>query len=229
MDFELLRDRRVAIAAAAGAVALVAGLGVIVGLAVRGRHQPPPAAGSDSPHSLQVEMGKEDPGLEAKRPLRCFVGGQFVGMLTLSDCARKNGVAPGGLDVGVDPTGAVAAATGDSSVLQPLPGVPAPPTDAPAGAEVAASSALPASTATGACWRYSGDWRRVSDEMGLSACIQALFAGRCERPGAAEFGRWNSDTLRLVTGRVELSTDNRTFRPVAAQSPGDCAITGPQE
>ena len=38
------------------------------------------------------------------------MGGSFVGEITLAECAKKNGVATGALDVGVDETGALAAA-----------------------------------------------------------------------------------------------------------------------
>src|SRR5471032_3047726 len=107
MDLEFLRDRRVVIAAAAGVLILFTGLGVAVML--RGHRQAESLATASS-GSLQVEMGKADAGLDVGRPLRCFVGGQFVGMVSLGDCARRNGVAPGGLDVGLDPTGAVAGA-----------------------------------------------------------------------------------------------------------------------
>ena len=65
--------------------------------------------------------------------------------------------------------------------------------------------------------------------MTLDACVQALFAGRCERPGGADYGRWNGDTLRLVTGRVERSSDNRTFRTLVTQRQEDCAIQTLQE
>jgi hypothetical protein len=59
--------------------------------------------------------------------------------------------------------------------------------------------------------------------MTLNACVQALFAGRCEKPGAATYGRWMQQTLRLVPGRVEVSADNRSFRPLTEQGAG-CAI-----
>ena len=41
--------------------------------------------------------------------LRCFVGGQFVGMATLSQCAERNGVASQALDVGLDSSGELTA------------------------------------------------------------------------------------------------------------------------
>ena len=231
MDLKLLRDRRVVIAAAAGVLVLFAGLGAAV--MVKGRPQPAPLA-TASPGSLQVEMGKTDAGLDVDRPLRCFVGGQFIGMVSLGDCARRNGVAPGGLDVGLDPTGAVAGAVPDADVLQPLPTAPQPPPaeagdvdSSPAAAEGVPASAPAARSA--ACWRFVGEWRKVADQMTLDACVQALFAGRCERPGAADYGRWDNDTLRLVIGRVEQAVDNRTFRPLVKQWQEDCAIPNIQE
>ena len=233
MDLEFLRDRRVVIAASAGLLVLFAGLGVA--FMVKGNRQASPLAVASS-GSLQVELGKSDAGLDVSRPLRCFVGGQFVGMVSLGDCARRNGVAPGGLDVGLDPTGAVAGAVPDADVLQPLPSAPEPPpgeaADADATGGTDANEGLPASAPavrSAACWRFVGDWRKVADQMTLDACVQALFAGRCERPGAADYGRWDNDTLRLVTGRVERALDNRTFRPLVKQWQEECAIPNIQE
>jgi hypothetical protein len=53
--------------------------------------------------------------------------------------------------------------------------------------------------------------------------VQTLFAGRCERSGGAAYGRWMQQTLRLVSGRVEVSGDNRSFRPLAEQA-SNCSI-----
>jgi hypothetical protein len=228
MDLEvILRDRRAMAAAGAGAVLLLGVLGIGLGVMMRGHgHPAKPAAApvSEQPHSLQVELGHEDPGLDPQRPLRCFAGGQYVGELTLKQCAEKNGVQAGSLDVGLDTSGQLAAAGSDApAVLQPLPGAPTPPQPA-AGAAAPAAPAEAAHAAPGPCWRYDGDWRKVSEGMTLDACVQALFAGRCQRPGAADYGRWGGDTLRLVVGRVELSADNKTFRTLVKQPPGDCAI-----
>jgi len=74
------------------------------------------------------------------------------------------------------------------------------------------------------CWRYSGaEWRRLPGDITLNACAQTLFAGRCERPGGATYGRWGEETLRLVPGRVEASSDNRSFHTVIDQGP-NCSI-----
>src|SRR6478609_6628424 len=91
-----------------GLGALVAG-GAIAWVLVSGDSSstPPPAAeGGLVIDSTTAEDGKIDPG----KPLRCFVQGQFVGELSLTDCARRNGVATDALDVGLDETGALAAA-----------------------------------------------------------------------------------------------------------------------
>ena len=65
----------------------------------------------------------------------------------------------------------------------------------------------------------------MAAELTLNACVQTLFAGHCERPGGATYGRWMSQTLRLVPGRVEVSGDNRSFHTLADQTEG-CAVSG---
>src|SRR5438876_11586678 len=120
---EPLKDRRIQVAAGAG-LALAAGL--VVALAVGGRqsHAPPPA----SQAGLVVETGRDDDvKLDPKRPLRCFVNGQFVGEVPLEECAKKNGVATGALDVGIDPSGALAASGGAPADITPLPPQPVTP------------------------------------------------------------------------------------------------------
>lgn len=221
---EFLKDRRIILAGAA--VALLAGLGVAILLMLGGRGkptEPPPASRA----GLIVETGRaDDTKLDPARPLRCFVGGRFVGETTLSECANRNGVATGALDVGMDETGALAAADQAGTVLTPLPpmvdAAPAPTTPAPGSA--ASPSATPASVPLAACWRYSGaEWRRMPGEITLNACAQALFGGRCEKAGGATYGRWGEETLRLVPGRVESSSDNRTFHTAIEQG-ANCSI-----
>jgi hypothetical protein len=200
-------------------VALVAGLGAALVLTSVGGDEPakaPPA----SQGGLVIESGGEPGALEQTRALRCFVAGQFVGELTLSDCARRNGVATDALDVGLDETGALAAAQQDGAMLTPLP-----PEDQAAEAvegEAAEPDAVDAEQA--ACWRHQGGrWRKLPGDVAVDACVQTLFAGRCLRPGQAQYGRWGQQTLRLVTGKVEVSDDNQSFRTLAAQDPA-CAI-----
>lgn len=107
MDF--LKDRRIILGGGA-ALALVAGLGIAVAL-MSGHDKKPAEDPPASRAGLIVETGRaDDTKLDPARPLRCFVGGAFVGEITLAECAKKNGVATGALDVGVDETGALAAA-----------------------------------------------------------------------------------------------------------------------
>lgn len=210
-------DRRLILTVGGGAVVLALAVGAAVYAVRHDRPKGPPPA---SVGGLVVQMGHaEDARLDPKKPLRCFVNGQFVGLETLSDCARKNGVATEALDVGVDQNGALAAQQGAG--LTPLP-VTASAAAAPAGAAVQAAS--PA-RAVGECWRYAGGtWRKAGDGMALNACVQTLFAGHCEKPGGASYGRWMGQTIRLVPHRVEISADNKTFRPVVEQSDSGCAI-----
>jgi len=218
MDY--LRDRRV-IMGVGGAFALLAAVGIALGIKAGDDKAPaqPPAA---SRAGLIVQTNAQDETLDPARPLRCFVDGQFIGMATLADCARRNGVATNALDVGVDETGALAAASETSPLITPLPPVE---TRRPAPVATPAQTAPSAASQPGsACWRHVGDWRRLPSDMSLNACVQALFAGRCERPGAASYGRWGDQTLRLVPGKVEISSDNRTFRTLVDQPSSGCAL-----
>jgi hypothetical protein len=208
-----------------GLGALVAG-GAIAWALVAGDRAPapPPAAEGGLVIDSSAEDGKIDPG----KPLRCFVAGQFVGELSLTDCARRNGVATDALDVGLDETGALAAAQQAGAQLIPLP--PAPEEAAPSTTEDSAlppaetEDTAPDATPAGTCLRHGGGrWRRVADAVDLNACVPTLFAGRCERPGGASYGRFGQQTLRLVAGKVEISDDNRAFRTLAPQAP-DCSL-----
>ena len=205
-----------------GLVALLAG-GAIAWVLLRGDtggHAPPPA----SQAGLIIEPGAVDEGgIDPAKPLRCFVQGRFVGELSLAACAQRNGVATDALDVGIDESGALAAAQQAGPELIPLPPaeVEAPPSEEPVVTPSAEETAAPA---PGSCWRHGGArWRKMPGDMGLEACVQALFAGHCEKPGAASYGRWGQQTLRLVTGKVEVSDDNRSFHTLALQAP-DCSI-----
>jgi hypothetical protein len=219
---ELLKDRRVLLGGGA-ALALVAGLGIALTL-MHGAKAPtedPPASRA----GLVVETGRsDDTKLDANRPLRCFVSGQFVGETTLAECAKKNGVATGSLDVGVDETGALAAADQAGTVLTPLP----PPAEAPTVPAPAAAATTPvpaaASTPLAVCWRYAGgEWRKLPGEITVNACAQQLSGGKCEKAGGATYGRWGDETLRLVPGKVESSSDNRTFHSIIELGP-NCSI-----
>lgn len=219
---ELFKDRRTVVIAGM-ALALAAGLAIAAFLTFRDRGPtaPPPA----SQGGLIVQTGRDDDvKLDAGRPLRCFVGGQLVGELKLSDCAKRNGVASGALDVGLDPTGALAAAHGASSQITPLP-----PGETTAEAQPEASAgdgdgepATAAATAgrAAACWLYSdAEWSRVPQDLTLAACVRTLYPDRCGRGGPPVYGRWADRTLRLLDGRIEISPDNRNFRLLADRNP----------
>jgi hypothetical protein len=210
-----------------GAVlALAAGVAIAFGLMRGHRNEAvtPPA----SQAGLVIDSSAQEDGkLDPARPLRCFVGGQPVGELTLADCARRNGVATDALDVGLDESGALAAANQAGAMLTPLPPaaeaapVEAAPAEAPA-AEAPPADVQPVRGSSGACWRYKDNqWQRLPGDMSLSACLTTLYGGHCERPGGATYGRWSQQTLRLVPGRVEISGDNRRFRTLVQQS-SDC-------
>lgn len=190
--------------------------------------------GGDTPQTPEERAGlqldvTEAPDLEPTRELRCFVDGQFVGMATLVDCARRNGVATEGLDVGLDETGALAAAP--TAAFAPPPAEPLPalieaaPVNPPE-ATPAAPTPAPAQAGGQQCLRHvGGEWRQLSGAMGLNACVQALFSGTCVRPGDAMYGRWGDLTLRLVPRRVEQSQDNSRFRTLAEQD-RNCQFPG---
>ncbi|MGA0599601.1 hypothetical protein ACO2Q3_02740 [Caulobacter sp. KR2-114] len=233
----LFRDRRVLLGLG-GLLAL--GAGLAIAFLLTGHDKGPADAPPASQGGLVVETGRDDDvKLDAKRPLRCFVGGQFVGELTLDECAKRNGVASGSLDVGVDSSGALAAANGSNSDITPLPpqpvtqlsppgGVsPAPGAEAPSPgqAPIAAGKTVAAARGpAGACWRRAGgQWQKLPTDLTLNACVQALYAGHCERQGGATYGRWIDQTLRSVPGRIEVSGDNHDFRTLAEQGPG-CAV-----
>jgi hypothetical protein len=213
------KDRGIGLALAGAAVALLAGLAIAWALVARHRGEssaPPPAS------QAGLVINPADQAASRATPtkaLRCFVAGQFVGNLPLADCAKRNGVATDALDVGLDQSGALAAADQASPAVTPLPPSAPKPVEA-APAEVAPAVPLPqvVNAGSGACWRYAdGQWRKLPNDLSLPACTQALFAGRCERAGEAAYGRWAQQTLRLAPGRVEISPDNHNFHLLAEQ------------
>lgn len=208
-------------------VALVVGVGAAMLLRSGPRSTEPPPA---SHAGLVVETGRaDDTAVDPARQIRCFVAGQFVGELTLATCAQRNGVATGALDVGMDQSGALAGSSGTGTAFVPLPPPqvsPAPhhaaPDPIPLDQDPAAQTAH-ADAPVQACWRYAGGWRRQPGDVGLDACVQSLFAGRCESAGGASYGRWGNQTLRLVPGRVEISNDNRAFQTLVDQG-DNCSL-----
>jgi hypothetical protein len=214
-----LQDRRVLIAIGGGALMLFA---ILLGVFLLRGHRPAPPPGSPQAASgLQIEQGQADSRTASTKQLRCFVNGQFVSMETVADCAKKNGVAAQALDVGLDPaTGAVTAASG--TLAPPVQAMPAPAETAEPKADPVAAAPP---TAPGDCLRYAAEgWRSAGAGVGLNQCVRALFEGHCERAGEALYGRWGQQTLRLVPGRVEMSSDNRSFHPLMPQNPQDCSL-----
>ena len=217
MDF--LKDRRTVLALAGAAAAMLAGLAIAWTLVSghRGEVTPPPPA---SQAGLVIDSAElPDAKMDAAKPLRCFVAGQPAGELTLAECARRNGVSTAALDVGLDRTGALAAAQAAGATLTPLPspaeGSDATPLDVP---PAAAPQPQVISTGPGACWRYAeGQWRKLTPDMSLGTCAQTLFGSRCERVGEAAYGRWGQQPQRLEPGRVEISADNHSFRTLFDQ------------
>lgn len=217
----VFKDRRTAYVVLGAAVAVVAGSLIAMTLIGskddRAAEAPPASQGG-----LVIDSSDTaDQPMDPARPLRCFVAGQFVGELTLAECAERNGVGSGALDVGIDQTGALAASPDAGSILTPLPPVEeAAPPEAAAPREEPEAAYAPA----GPCWRYADNhWSRLPADQTLAACVQTLFAGRCEARGRVSYGRWMQQTLRLAPGRVEISGDNRGFRLLVEQTP-DCQI-----
>ncbi|MDP1913953.1 hypothetical protein [Brevundimonas sp.] len=217
------QDNRLLIAIGAGLAVVAAVIIALIFSGGRDRNPAPPPAAQGG---LTVDVA-DAPELNTTRELRCFVDGQYIGLATLSDCARRNGVATDALDVGIDETGALAAAP--TAAFAPPPSAPPielteaeqpPLTDQ----QLDEPSVQPASGAT--CLRHTGsDWRSLSSNMSLNACVQALYSGTCVRPGEALYGRWGDMTLRLVPRRVEQSPDNSRFRTLAEQD-RSCTFPG---
>ena len=210
-------DKRIIIAVGAGlAVVAAVVLALVFSGGRQGPAEPPPA----SKGGLTVDLADAH-ALEPTRQLRCFVEGQYVGMATLTECAQRNGLATDALDVGIDATGALAAAP--TAAFAPVPALPpaalTEPVDVgPPAATPTTPAAAPAAASGTACLRHTGsEWRALSGNMSLNQCVQALYAGTCVRPGEAQYGRWGDLTLRLVPRRVEQSNDNSRFRALAEQ------------
>jgi hypothetical protein len=217
------QDNRVLIAIGAGLAVVAA---IVIALIFNAGRAPNPAPPPAAQGGLTVDVA-DAPELNTTRELRCFVDGQYIGLATLSDCARRNGVATDALDVGIDETGALAAAPTAAFAPPPV----APPielTEAeppPVTDQQPVEPAVQAATGS-ACLRHTGsDWRSLSTNMSLNACVQALYSGTCVRPGEALYGRWGDTTLRLVPRRVEQSSDNTRFRTLADQD-RSCTFPG---
>lgn len=234
-----LKNRRSLLVLGVGFFGLAV-IGLVAWLLLRPDAEDPTPRGSGE---LTVQTGlMDDPRLDPDHPLKCFVNGQAVGVIPLKDCAKQNGVDPGAMDVGLDASGALGASNGLTSALTPLPppGETAPeavttdptvdlpglsgPQPQPQPPPQTSPRPIPTADVEGPCWRYGdGGWSRLPTDAPLGTCVQSLYAGQCEPPGAVAYGRWRGRTLRLVTGRVEMMGDDHVFRLIAPQAP-DCSI-----
>ena len=211
------------IGAGVAAVLLVVLIGMFV---LGGRETPAPTeAEASADGGLQIELSQTDIGsIDPNRPIRCFVEGRFVGELTVARCAQRNGVPTTQLDVGLDDSGALAAAVNAVPAPPPIDplasaGDPPPP---PVAETLPPIPAPQAAGPTGECMRYaSGEWRGLGEALPLETCMQVLFSGRCPNPGEAHYGRWNGQSLRLVQGGVEIDRGGG-YRPLASQDPQTC-------
>ncbi|MFT4090372.1 MAG: hypothetical protein QM645_06545 [Asticcacaulis sp.] len=220
------RKRLIWLVIGGGAALLLA---IVLALSISSRHKDGPRMNEGTSPGLVLNID-DAPTLDTQKELRCFVNAEFVGMLSIAECAQRNGVAAQSLDVGIDESGEMIAAP--TASLAPPPVLPsstdaagattAPVSDEPV--EVVPEAPKTASGPVAACLRFSGgQWNRLSDSLTLGACVALLYDGRCERPGAASYGRWGAQTLRLVPKRVEVSEDNRNFRTLVEQGAG-CSV-----
>src|SRR5690606_4900431 len=154
------RDNRILIALGAGLAVVAA---VVIALwfsAGRERNPAPPPAAQGG---LTVDVA-DAPELNTTRELRCYVDGQFIGMATLADCARRNGVATDALDVGVDETGALVALPAAPAMEPPIEMADVAPQPAPETVDRGPAEQPQTQALAGAqCLRHTGsDWRVVS-------------------------------------------------------------------
>lgn len=224
----LPNDRRVLIGSGVALAVLVVALMLALGGGKK------TVAPTETSSGLIVEVGRDDK-IDPNRQLPCYVNGKSIGMATQNQCAARNGLPAGQLDVGIDQSGELA--FGQAGVnLAPLPPTEREEEEAkPAQVAIAAPpplvtvspSAPPAAAKGGslaACWRFASGWTKLA-EMSLEACVQTLYDGRCVKSGEAAYGRWGEQTLRLVPGRVEQSPDNSNFHTLVRQG-SNCSLPG---
>jgi hypothetical protein len=89
--------------------ALVAG--VVIAVTLLPRHSAYKGDGAAPGAALQVHRYAPQPrSLTSEAMLPCYVAGASIGSRSLTDCAQRNGVASGRLDVGLTPSSAASAA-----------------------------------------------------------------------------------------------------------------------
>jgi hypothetical protein len=147
------------------------------------------------------------------------------GEMTLADCAKRNGVATGSLDVGIDEAGNLAAADQAGALLTPLPPRPEPVTAAvaPPGAVVPAPAAPP-QRARGQLLALR---RRRVAQAAERTHAQRLRSDPVRRPlrtpGRSDLWPLDVPDPASAPGKVEVSGDNRSFRLLAEQA-ANCSI-----
>ena len=186
----LPKDNRVILLVGAGVAIVIA---VVLALIFTGGGDKTTEAPPASKGGLVVNLA-EAPTLEPTRELRCFVDGQFVGMATLAVCAQRNGLATDALDVGLDATGALAAAP--TAAFAPPPELPAvemaqtppPATPAPAPARpapAAAPAARPALTPAQQAQVQKQDAEMSAAALQVAHLIDANRAGEAWKGASA--------------------------------------------
>ena len=127
--------------------------------------------------------------------------------------------------VGLDANGALTAADQAGLVVTPLPEAPVAP--APPSPDLVAGPTQPAANpsrpAQAACLAYDqGEWHKLAENLSPSACAQMLFSARCDKSGAVAFGRSGDQTLKYTNGKVEISSDNKTYRSLVESVSANC-------
>ena len=219
---DLTKDRRALYIG--GAAAAIVAVMVVVGIAaVRAGDDAPPAESAGP--GLVVQRGVQAvSNLDPAALLKCYVSGKLVGEMRVADCAARNGVATGPLEVGVAKAPDSGPANTVMAEIAPPP--PPPPIDV-AAQDQSAPGADPAAAGGRPCWSHEGGaWSRAPEGMGLDACVQFLFAGQCLRPGGVVYGMWGDRTLRLTGERVEMASGGG-FRALPDQ-PALCGAPQPE-
>ena len=208
---DLTRNRRLLIigGVAAGLAAVVI---VVAIAALRAGDDEAPAEAS-GPGLVVQTSGQPPQKLDPADALKCYVGGKLVGEMRVADCAARNGVATGPLEVGVEKAPDAAPVNAVAAELPPPP--PPPPIDVAVRDD---SGADPATAGGKPCWSHDGGgWSRAPGGMDLDACVEFLFAGQCLRSGGVVYGMWGDRTLRLTADRVEMAHGGGVFRAVPDQ------------
>jgi hypothetical protein len=145
-----------------------------------------PLNGAERP-SLQVRLHHgQAAAAPISRPLPCYVGGRSVGDLRLADCAARNGVASGPLEVGLAP---------------PLP----PPRPAPVPPPVVAAAAAPPPPVTVSADASAGHvlWRSAKAAALRFAARSLAEEFRAEPPAPRRAVRHRPEPARQALAKLD--------------------------